>query len=166
MKVALYKGNSIINKLIRLFTRGNYNHVSVIFEDGTCVEANPVKGIYAHKQFFDDVKQKNYLIEIYTVDQTPEQNLIMEDFVKRQIGKKYDFMAFLGFLFYATKETRKSSNKWMCSELSFATFQKAGINLLDRVDAWKVSPTTFGYSPKLKYQKSYIVSNGKIVKEF
>lgn len=152
-------------KTIRFFSRGKYNHTSLIFGDDECIEAHPLKGVYYHQKYYDDIEGKRYVIEIYDVVQTDKQSRMMEYFAHRQVGKKYDFFAFFGFLFYASKENRKSRNRWMCSELTLATFQHVGINLLDRVEAWKISPTILSYTPKLKLVKTVIVTNGKIVKE-
>ena len=57
-----------------------------------------------------------------------------------------------GFIVYATNEGRKKYNKWVCSELVMAAFKEAGINLLERVNVWKVSPTILSYSTKLVYK--------------
>jgi uncharacterized protein YycO len=164
MRIGLYKGHSLLNKLVRFFSRGEYNHAALIFDDDSCIEADPFKGVYFHKKYYDDIDQKNYIIKIYEIKQTPKQSKTIESFAKDQVGKKYDFRAFLGFLFYTTKETRKERGKWTCSELVFASFQKAHINLLNQVSAWKVSPSMIGFSPKLILQETSIISNEKIKK--
>jgi len=47
------------------------------------------------------------------------------------------------------QETRKSSNKWFCSELIYASLLKAGIVVLERIEPWEVSPVLLSYSTDL-----------------
>jgi uncharacterized protein YycO len=88
-------------------------------------------------------------VSIFEVHTTKKQNKIIEDFLVSQIGKKYDWLAIFGFVLHTTKEGRKQYKRWICSELVFAAFQKAGINLLERIDAWKVSPTILSWNTKM-----------------
>ena len=95
-------------------------------------------------------KTLNFLKENWGLTFMPI-NAFIENFSLKQVGKSYDFMAFFGFLFYTSGEQRKASKKWMCSELCFMAYKEAGINLLERWDAWKVSPTILSYNTKMKF---------------
>jgi hypothetical protein len=72
-------------------------------------------------------------------------------FLESQIGKKYDFAGILGFGLSANLECK---DKWFCSELVFAAAQYAGIELLRRIKAHKVSPGLLDVSPKMKLQET------------
>lgn len=52
---------------------------------------------------------------------------------------------------------RESAGKWFCSELVFAAFQAAGIDLLARTEAWEVSPgllLRIPFGKELSYEKT------------
>jgi uncharacterized protein YycO len=153
MKIAFYKGHTIIDKIILFFSRGGYNHVSIVLDDGRIIEAYPFKGVRVRNDIFESMHPKT-AIDIFEVYTTPEQDEIIKDFLMNQIGKKYDYHSVFGFVFYTTEEGRRQSGRWMCSELVFAAFKQVGINLLERVDAWKVSPTILSFNPNMKFISS------------
>ena len=152
MRIALYRDNTLINKLIRFFSRGKFNHASVELDDRTVIEATLTSGVRRVKSLADK-RSKGTLIDVYDVPLTIEQKKIVEDFLLDQVGKPYDFWAIFGFVFYQSHEGRKSYGKWFCSELVFAAFAKASVPLLSRADAWKVSPVILSYSPLLKFYR-------------
>lgn len=143
--IRLYKNqDSWISRAIRWQTRGIYSHAAIAI-DGIIYEAREFKGVQqraAEKydgRYFDD----------YRVNITLEQELEMEKFLRRQLGKGYDYTMVLRFI-TRQQETRKSTGMWFCSELVFASFQKVGINLLERCEPWEVSPALLSLSPSLK----------------
>lgn len=156
MKIVFYRGTGIINRAIRFFSRGGYSHVAIILKDGSIIEAYPFKGVRRRSGIKDEIK-KDTTIETYMVPASHEECISIEQFLISQLGKKYDYLSVFGFILYATKESRKASQKWFCSELVFAAFQKANINLLERVDAWKVSPSLLSYSPYINFVDRFIV---------
>lgn len=72
----------------------------------------------------------------------------LEDFLKLQAGKKYDYTMVARFL-TRRQESRASSEKWFCSELVFAAVQVAGVDLLRDTEPWEVSPGLLARSPFL-----------------
>jgi uncharacterized protein YycO len=155
MQIAFYKGNSFIGRGIRFFSRGGYSHVAIRLNDGRIIESYPFHGVRIRNSLHEKIR--NTQIDVYNIPTTPKQDEIIKSFLANQIGKKYDYRALLGFLFYVTKEKRRQRNKWICSELVFIAFQKAGINLLERVDAWKISPTMLSFNTKMEYDFSILV---------
>lgn len=147
MTIALYRGTDFISKSILWFSRGGYSHAAILLNDGRIVEAYPFKGVRLRQSISDQMNHTT--VDIFECPTTVEQNEIIENFLTMQVGKGYDYLSIAGFVFHTTKEGRKQLRRWICSELVFATFQKAGINLLDRIDAWKVSPTILSYSTKM-----------------
>lgn len=159
MKIILYKGNSLINRLIRFFSRGQYSHSSIILDDGTVYEASPSNGVSV-KSDFKSGHLNNDIADFFEVKTTVEQDEKIVEFLKRQLGKKYDYLSVIGFIVYATPEKRKLYSRWFCSELISAAFKKVEINLLERTDDWLITPTTLSYSSKLEYKESItILSN-------
>ena len=148
MKIALYLGSSFLDKVILFFSRGGYTHAAIILPDDTVIEAYPFRGIRKRKNLTDGMgDSKVYVFEVQT---TPEQDKIIIDFLNKQIGKGYDYWNIFGFVLYTTHEGRISYGRWFCSELVFAAFQEAGINLLERIDAWMVSPTILSFNTTMK----------------
>jgi len=148
VKIALYLGSDFVDKTILFFSRGGYTHAAIILPDDTVIEAYPFRGIRSRKSLTDQMGDAK--VEIYDVATTPEQDKIITDFLRKQIGKGYDYWNIFGFVFHTTHEGRTSRGRWFCSELVFAAFQEAGINLLARVEAWKVSPTILSFSTIMK----------------
>jgi uncharacterized protein YycO len=154
MKVAFYKGTGWISKGILYISRGGYSHAAVQLNDGSIIEAHARRGVCTRKDLLDQVNTTTQVV-VFDVQTTPEQDVIIEQFLKAQIGKGYDYWSIVGFIVHSTHEGRSSYGRWFCSELVFAAFQKAGINLLERVECWKVSPTILSFSPLLGAGKRY-----------
>lgn len=150
MRIALYRGNDFIDKAILFFSRGGWTHAAIVLDDGRTIEAYPFKGVRLRQSIAEQMSNKT--VDIFEVATTPEQDEIIKDFLTKQIGKRYDYLAIIGFVLYTTKKGRKQYARWICSELVFAAFQKVGINLLERIDAWKVSPTILSYSSVIAHK--------------
>ena len=151
MQITFHRSNSIISKVIRYVTRGKYSHVAVILNDGSVIDARPFQGVKRHRNI--NCCNKGDTVEIYDVKLTPNQEKIIEQFLIKQICKKYDYFSVFNFTLHATEKNRKLKGKWFCGELTFSAFKKAKCNLLNNVDGWKVSPTILSYSPLLKFIK-------------
>lgn len=149
MKIAMYKGTGWVSKSILFMSRGGYSHAAVQLNDGSIIEAHASRGVTRRKSLLDEINT-NTVVVTYDVETTPEQDVIITKFLESQLGKKYDYLAIVGFVFHTTHQGRIQYGRWICSELVFAAFQKAGINLLERVECWKVSPTILSYSTMLK----------------
>lgn len=87
------------------------------------------------------------VVDLFRIKATKEQADIFEAFILSQVGKGYDFRSVFRFL---TRSEASKNDKWFCSELSFFGLQKAGINILERIPAAKVSPQLHGISPFMK----------------
>lgn len=150
MNIVFYRGSDIIDRTILFFSRGGYSHCGILLNDGTVIDAKPFSNVKRRPDIYDGAKLGTE-IHIYNIPSTSQQDRIIEDFLNKQIGKSYDYMLVLGFLLYTSELNRKKRNKWICSELVFAALRKANIKLLDRIEAWKISPTILSYSPILKF---------------
>ena len=71
----------------------------------------------------------------------------IEEFARRQVGCKYDFLAILRFL---SRRPYAENNKWFCSELIAAACERSGSSII-RLPASQVSPRDIASSAKLKY---------------
>jgi uncharacterized protein YycO len=149
IKIALFRPIDWIDKTICFFSRGNYSHVAFLLEDGSVIEAKPFKGVRKIPNLFFERSPKQ-IIELYTAHLTDEEELIIKNFLHKQIGKSYDYMSVLGFIINKSEKGRKKTKRWLCSELVFCAFKKVNIKLLERIDQWAVTPVLVSYSNKLK----------------
>jgi uncharacterized protein YycO len=146
IKVMLFHGKGFVSSMIRWFTRSPYSHAALYF---------PKSASICEAWQGDTVRFKpwNYNwtgVELYELNRplTPEESTAIMNFCLREKGCRYDYLSVLSFL---TRSPRKSDTRWFCSELTYAAFQAAGINLLaDGVNAWEVSPGMLANSPLLK----------------
>ena len=153
MKIAFYKGETFVDKTVIFLSRGGYSHCTIVFDDGSIIESKPFCGVQKC-EYFTSSLESNCLIDIFEVYTTKHQDKIIKEFLEKQLGKGYDYLSVIGFVVYATDEGRKKYGRWFCSELVFAAFKKAGINLMDRTDAWLLSPTILSYNTKMNFVES------------
>jgi uncharacterized protein YycO len=142
ISILLFKGKGLISSLVRWQTRSEYAHAAILFPDGvTLVESWPFVGVRIKK--ITDWSN-------ITVFDIPSANSLQLDgalkFAISQAGKKY---AWLDIMRFITRTKGDQQDSWFCSELVFASFQKAGINLLERIKANAVSPELLSVSPLL-----------------
>lgn len=144
VNVLLFRGKGIISALIRWQTRGNYSHAAIRLENGDIIESWQGGDHCVRLTSIRDWTT----IDSFTAEVTDEQYSKITNFLYGQIGRPYDFLAIARFL------TRRSFNqdngKWFCSELVFAAFQKAGIELFTNTEAWEVSPQLLSRTPLIR----------------
>ena len=151
MQIALFKSRSKIGKVIRYYTRSPYSHCAMVFDDGSIIEAREFKGVRRVKSLLEDMDEGQE-VDLFDFEATPEQQAIIKDFLEKQIGKDYDYwMVVVGFVLKTTRENRKHSGKWFCSELLFAACEKANFLLLKNIEPWKVAPAMISWSPLLTF---------------
>jgi uncharacterized protein YycO len=151
VRIFLCKGRTFVSKLIEWQTRSPYSHCAVYYA-GWVYEAREFKGVrtwHAPDRPEELEKLMQSKFDIFDVPTTPAQDAIILEFLRGQIGKRYDYLSVLRFL-TREKAARESSTSWFCSELVFAAFLQAGIALLARSQPWEVSPGLLARSPSLK----------------
>lgn len=149
MEVALFRNQSFVSRAIKFVTRSPYSHAAIILDDGTVIEAKEFHGVRQVNSLTELLNKKS-IVDIFDFDATEDQKQIITNFLLKQVGKKYDYWMVFGFIWHATRESRKSSGRWFCSELVFAALEKAGILLLNNVEPWMVAPSLISYSNILK----------------
>jgi hypothetical protein len=87
-------------------------------------------------------------VDLFRVRATEAQELSIAIFLTDQLGKPYDYTMVARFI-SRRQAAREQSGKWFCSELVYYAFMQAGINLLDRIEPWAVSPGLLALSPLL-----------------
>jgi uncharacterized protein YycO len=132
-----------VSKIIQFFS-GFFNHVSIESNE-YIYEAHIDTGV--HKvpvTEWDDSTVHTY----YDFDLWPKREKYVQDWLEKQVGKKYDTLGVLSFLW---RFIPQSVGKWYCSELAMVAFMK-----LHKIDKkyynQKKSPQDF-------YELLYIIDN-------
>ena len=139
MKIAFYRYPAdsvwwkvLHHKLVCWWTRGKYSHVEIVLassKDGyTCASSSARDGGVRIKTIKTMPTTKWDFVEIPMSDDGLAR---VRAWFERESGKKYDYLAWLGFLF---RRVRGSTTKWFCSE--------AIADCLGYRDAWRFDPNT------------------------
>ena len=152
--ICFYKGTSLISRMIKWFTWGEYSHVAYMFENGELIEAwheggkRWWHGAVVHRASWLKGHKAGTVIERYKITGMDEEHeQIMVAFLKTQVGKKYDTWGIIGFL---GRKVVENPLAWFCSELVMEAIKRAGTHLLLRVPSYKVSPSMMNTSPLLE----------------
>lgn len=148
MRVGLYRSRGFVSWAIRFQTRGQYSHAALLLDDRQAIEAWHKGGV--QKGAMGHLQAAKTQIDVYEITGDFDKALALE-FAEAQVGKPYDFKMVGGFVSRRSREGRRSTGKWFCSELVYATLEKAGLRLFNRTQAWEVSPDLLKRSPYLLY---------------
>lgn len=118
--------------LVSWWTNGPYTHIEVILEEKG-------KGVYtcgSSSARDGGVRVKNMSLpvskwDIIEFDSTPNDLLKAKKFFEENSGRKYDYLAWLGFLFRVYKGERK---KIFCSE--------AALSSVGFIQTWRYDPNS------------------------
>jgi len=159
------KGISLGSKLIRYWQFGfPYTHIFYIIDENPfsnnpeIIEAwhQPILkggGVYRCKLSQNHTIGTEYTI--FSVEVSYSQKQKIEEFLKKQIGKKYDFIGLLAFPFRMKKLAK--NKRWFCSELIFAAFLFAGVELLKYTEPQEVSPRLLLKSTRLIFERNQVL---------
>ena len=150
MKILLYRGRSLISRLIQFQTRSDYSHVALMMDDCSVYEAWHVGGVRHLRSPFDGHSSGTY-IDIFRITDLRDCDVDqVEFFLSKQLGKKYDFASVVRFI---TRREAPADDKWFCSELVLAALKRGGVELL-RLPPSEASPRDVSISPLLQYDKT------------
>lgn len=145
--IALYRGESLASRVIRWATWSPYSHVAWIDDDNGDVYEAWGKGVVRAGNLLAN-HTNGTPIEVFTVaGETHERRCLIRYAMAGELGKPYDFRGVLGFV--SRRAQAQSQDRWFCSELVFHAYRQAGIDLLSRIPAFKVTPGLLSYSPML-----------------
>ena len=134
VKLAFYKGLSAPNrnwqdKLICLWTKGQYSHVELIVYD-YMYSSSPTSGKVRKEPHTID----NDVWEYVSIDNVNTDNIL--EFFELTKGKKYDWLGILGFIIPLKDRT----DKWFCSEWVSNALKISGYKNLWIQEPSKISP--------------------------
>lgn len=132
-----YRTNTLFGKLVRFVSNGYYNHV-VIEVNGYMYESNPMTGV-TKKPATSAVGAVAWRLR---TDLNDEEVIY---FLEGQLGKKYDYIGCLSFIWVFLKPR---IGKWYCSELAMVTLMK-GLGVHSSEYNQKQSPMDMYYLSKL-----------------
>lgn len=135
--ILLYRGRGVISTAIKWRTWGCYSHAALLTSRGTVIEAWHFGGV--REVPFQPSDSVDAFQVLGATEETWRQ---VEDFMRSQVGKPYDFLGIIRFLF----RLDSANEAWFCSELVAEAFALAGIPLLNR-EAHRISPACIGSSP-------------------
>lgn len=135
MKVVFVKQHSIAAWAIRLFTWSRFHHCGAIF-DNVVYEATAWHGVVATPldEFYDRYKNAEFIFADVECDDHKAFQ-----FLKNQLGKKYDWLSVFGIFFRAKVDDK---NKWFCSELVAASsyiFREDRLSRITPEHLWMIS---------------------------
>jgi uncharacterized protein YycO len=146
LRIGLYKGKSILSRIIKFRTWGKYSHASIVTSDLEVYES--WYGV-RHVGSVLQGHSKGTEVDLYNIKGlTVEQEEQIIAFCTEQLGKGYDYFAIIGFVL---RRNYDSMERWFCSELVHEACKNAGVILIDNVESYKVDPTLLSYSPILEY---------------
>ena len=157
--IALYKGKSWISCAIRWISWGTYSHSAIVLpeEGGIIYESWDGVGVRCGKSISDG-HTPGTIVDIFSLQVSPEQYDKIIAALKSQLGKKYDYCGALRFvpffrLFMGNKPSEKERGDWFCSEYNCWALEQGYICLLKK-PYYKISPSDEATSPLLKFEYS------------
>ena len=147
--IALYRGKSLLSRLIRWFTWSPYSHAAWICRDGSVIEAWS-KGV-RRAASLGEAHMAGTPVEIFALDLDAQQHAEIEKFLTKQLGQKYDWWGILGFL---PRRVMENHDAWFCSELVTKALNAAGVWPLLRIPACRITPGLLALSPLLRLKEA------------
>ncbi|MCK7542965.1 hypothetical protein MLC59_02115 [Marinobacter bryozoorum] len=130
MKVHFRRSNLPGALLVQAALFSRWSHVAIEIGD-TVYDATMSRGV----QSWPAAGYTDRYSETETVE-LPGDETAARDFLRRQLGKKYDWMALVALPF---RTTWQSPHRWFCSELVAKALSHAGVLSLP-YKAWRVTP--------------------------
>jgi uncharacterized protein YycO len=143
-------GRGLLSRAIQWQSDGPYSHVAIWMPDGKVIESAAPNGVRVHPSPWT-AHDKRTQIDRFRVTRPVNWDRSIA-FMHEHIGDPYDFAAIARFI---TRLRGASETRWICSEFAFMAIQKGGVNLLERIEAHRVSPNRFAHSPLLEQIETY-----------
>ena len=126
----------IKNKLIQWWTNSRYFHVEICI-DNTWITSCPDKGGVIKKRLRTNKGSNWDYFEIKVHELTPIQQLILCDFINKQIGTGYDWLGIYSRVFTIFRDDR---TKWFCSEICTKLLQLMYVKEVLDYEPYQVTP--------------------------
>jgi len=144
-------------RLIQLQTRSVYSHAALVTENDEVFEAIgkpfPFGKVVKAKSFSSNHKPGED-VDVFEVT-TPYMRTKNMKWLKKQIGKEYDYRSILRFV---TRVPAEKNQRYFCSELVFEYFNVGSLPLLKGIAAHNVSPRDLALSPFLRHTETWVTA--------
>lgn len=143
-----YKGDSIISKIIKSISDGEYSHVAIVIDEFHLLQLDwktPIS--ISHLMYNVD----SYDVYEFKFTLTNDEKERILEYMRKRLNTKYDwkFIISRGFNSIFNTPIIHSENKYNCDELIIEAFRSViGVDLL--LGDIKVSPNTLSKSSLLK----------------
>lgn len=134
------RSNKIGSRLIRAATWSEYSHVDLILPSGMLIGALIDRGVCEYP-----LTERLSVSTKTEIRRVGADEVVVAEFLRSQIGKRYDFTALLGLTFHRDWQ---EDSRWFCSELLAAGIEHAGVSVV-RKSANRVTPQNLLESPML-----------------
>jgi uncharacterized protein YycO len=141
IKLQFSSSNSVGSRLIRWRDWSDYSHVDLVLPDGKLLGALPDGGV----QIRDPYPTRSKLI--LSIEVSPDKYHSILFRALSQVGKPYDYVGILGFVFNRDWE---DDSKWFCSELIAWLFKECGVPILRTDNTDRISTKDLMLSPYLR----------------
>ena len=132
---------NISSRLIAWFTQGSFSHVEFVTPWGTALGARLKGGVRERPLDYIGSRPCVYLeVRCVRAHEVIDRAL-------SQVGKPYDWLAIIGFVFARNWQDTK---RWFCSELCTWAFLISGVHVLRTDHVNKITPDGLALSPRLK----------------
>lgn len=111
LTIHFHRSNTLMGKAIRLITRSDINHTSHDI-NGDAFESNSKEGVV-------NKNNKSTIVESISFDRGDDRIALL--FCNNQVGKEYDWIGVLSFLWIWLPQ---KIGAWWCSEFSTVTLMK------------------------------------------
>lgn len=128
-QLLFYKGNSLVGKLIRLFSK-DYSHCAMFLDQFHTLELAWNKpSVIAHFAY----KKKSYDVYQLNIQLNDEQKQIILQYITNNIKSGYDWIFLITRMFYLIFGTpiKNSKKTKTCDEMIVDAFRQIGIHLVD-----------------------------------
>ena len=157
MRIALYKGKSLISRLIRWQTRSAYSHAAWLGDNGSVIEAwQPCVRVVSG---LSEQLTPGTVVDLFAfvTPLTRQETQEIWRLALKDVGTPYDYLAVLRFV--SRKASRERwEEKLFCSEMVFGNALDAGRELLARTEAWRVPPDWISRSPLLRLSETVVTT--------
>ena len=172
--IGLYRGKSLWpSRIIELITWSEYSHASWIQNVGT---KTPIltgeyeawmDGGVVYNEHWGDRHTAGTVVDLYDFVKplTVEETRLLEEFLKKQLCKAYDWTGVFGFLWLVRLCGGGHHNllKWFCFELIAAACRDIG-RALSNLEPWQMSGKDFKGSLQIHYVGSVVVPDRAVNK--
>lgn len=138
--IVLFAGSSLVSRSIRWFTREQWNHAAVLFDDLSLYEARLGEGVIRRRWRQNGYPDEGYTVLVPCACPSEEQIDRARWFLNDQVGKEYDLRQVWRFVTRIPGVHETSIDAWFCSELAIQALTHAGVQCFRNTKPYEVDP--------------------------